>query len=167
MAKLTKPSSAAEFRRLRQDWEEGFLFEFPSGMVAQLRPIDVADFIGMDRIPDALTPLIVAQAERKGTKDPSPDEVLRQDIELVAIFAKRAFVSPRVVDEITDPENEITVADLLPEDRIALTGLLNMPASVLRRFRTEQAGDVEAVDGLSGDAPAAIENDGSAALDEA
>src|SRR5690606_11118081 len=107
-----------------------------SGNVARIRPENTDTFIKAGHIPNSLIP-VVEDLFINGSSAPqrkTVDDYLAQDVAILNAFIKTCFVEPRVVDEVTDPDREITPADVSDADKNDLMSYLGRPASELARF---------------------------------
>ena len=145
-------TSASEWRAGR---EQGVIFHFPSGLTARVRPINAGAFINMGKIPDTL----VAIVERALRGDIDPETLTLEEIgemhQVYDIFSEAAFVSPRIVKKITDPETQITAEDVSDVDKQTLFQFIGSPASLLASFRPTTPDNVDDMVGQSGDAASA------------
>lgn len=147
MAGKTKkptPTPAAEWRKPR---EEGYLITLLSGNVARLRPVALDVLILSGEIPDLLSPLaaklLFEEVEIDQIRDAS--ELAAGTARLFNHVCQAAFLEPRIVDEVTDPDTEITLEDISFADKSLVFQLAIQPAEVLRNFRDQQAANVDAV----------------------
>lgn len=148
---VTPPS---EWRRQSQ---EGVLIRLISGNVARIRPVNTDTFLKAGHIPNSLIP-VVEDLFINGSSAPqrkTVDDYLAQDVAILDAFIKTCFVEPRVVDEVTDPDREITPADVSDADKNDLMSYLGRPASELARFHPLEAEPVDRLDGESEQPPVA------------
>lgn len=133
-------------RAWRKPREEGFIINLPSGNVAKLRPVALDRLVLTGRIPDLLSPVAAEalwvqtnEAEMKGQ-----GELLKRYTELVNLIVPFALMEPRIVESPTG-DDEITLDDLDFTDKVAIFQVATQPATVLKRFREQQAGSLVAV----------------------
>jgi len=147
------PTPGNEWRKPR---EEGYVIKLiTSGNTVRLRPVALDMLIASGSIPDILTP-----AAAKILWD-GPDagliaarsEIDHEFIDLVNVVVPAAMLYPRVVDT-PQADDEISLDDLDFSDKVAIYQLAIQPAAVLRRFRDQQATDVELVRDGQDDEPA-------------
>lgn len=136
-------TSGKEWRKPR---EEGFIIDLPSGNAAKLRPVALDRLVLAGRIPDLLSPVAAealwiqtSEAEMKGKGD-----LLRNYTELVNLIVPLALIEPRISDNPTG-DDEISLDDIDFTDKVAIFQVATQPAGVLRRFREQQAGVLDAV----------------------
>jgi hypothetical protein len=163
-------NKALGWKRNRQIHED---VEFPSGAVADLQPVDTQNMIAEDgSIPDTFyaTTIEMDQAKEMGNPLSMTGAQAKEFMEMQAYVtrqaAKRAFVSPRIVDGDPNYDNdEISFQDLPPADKQFLWKWLTEggePADALRRFRAEQqARSVAAASQMPSVLPASVEVNGS------
>lgn len=150
-------------RAWRKDREEGTLLTLPvSGNVARVRSIDATIVAMTGRIPDGLTPIVVAALEGK-----SPDEEFdklekverfKKQVEFAYVVCRVAFTEPRIVDQ-PSTDDEIAQDDLHPLDALFVVRWLNRAAGDLDFFRSEQDQHVESIPPLPADPIPAVAGD--------
>lgn len=154
----------------REAREQGVEVLFPSGNSAVLRPVDVAFFVRVGRIPSVFTALINDLIEGKvGVTNHLPDEAKmhpQEWIEFLNQLVAAAFVHPRIVDvplgeerEVGIPqgEDEISIDDVAYSDKIFVYGLFTRPAHMLKRFREIQIQSLQRVQAPAGNGAARVE----------
>jgi hypothetical protein len=138
---LNKPTPAAAWRKAR---EEGFNITLPSGNVATLRPVALDVLVANGELPDLLIG-VAAQTLWKATE---PEDIanagdLAQGFaQLVNAVIPAAFLYPRVVEEPKE-DNEIGLADISFEDKVAVFNLATAGVSALKKFRERQEANVD------------------------
>ena len=134
---VTKPTSAAEWRRLRQ---EGYTITLPSGNVATLRPVPLDKLIQKGEIPDYLTPVAARSLwiESESDKIAEDGDLNKKFIELINYIVPLAVIIPAIVENPEDGKEEITIDDVDFMDKVAIFNLAIQPSSVLRSFRDQQ-----------------------------
>jgi hypothetical protein len=141
-------NNGKEWRKARED---GIEFKFPSGMVANIKPVGVDLFLKLGRVPDFLTPALIEALEIG--KSAIPQRKTLEDeqswIEFVDSVAELAFVHPRIVKEPSG-EDEIALEDVEWGDKIALVELLGSPRRKLESFRSQPNSDVPSVGDVTG-----------------
>ena len=144
--RLTEVTDVKRWRSLR---EEGVLTKLPSGNVAKIRPVSLAEMIKNGRIPDLLTPIA---AEVMADGRPSKETVLKvtnEVTDLLHLVTVASFVEPRVVIldsyEDTPPEGAISIYDVGLDDQSHVLMLALAPTRALQKFRDEQEANVGAV----------------------
>ena len=122
----------------------------PSGLEVQLREVSLFALIHTGQIPNALLPVVQGMAA--GTQ-PDPKEIeaslaaegaIQQYVSFFINYAKRAMVSPVLVDE--DPgEGEISIWDLSDNDYVSLFAQSQLSERVVdvAPFRDERGVDDE------------------------
>lgn len=138
----TGVTSAAEWRKPR---EEGVEFHFPSGQRAKVRPVNTDTFIKLGRIPDILSPIVSKAISGELDMNNLTLQELADLTEIYNIFCKTCFVYPRVVDEVQDPENEITPDDIPDFDKVTIFQFMGAPARTLESFRPFEEKPVDSV----------------------
>lgn len=128
------PTSAALWRKPH---EEGVLFHFPSGMIARVRPVNMGTFLSHGSIPDMLSGIVsrLISGQLNDTQTELSVDEFRQLNQLQDTFCKSCFIEPQVVDEITDPNTQITPAHIDDNDKATLFAFLGRPAAELASFR--------------------------------
>lgn len=151
-------SSAAEWRQAR---ETGVELNFPSGLTARIRPIEIDFFLQTGTIPDIIAPYVtkLIKGEKTGAEEraiPTFEDIQKSAewlrfLNQLAVFA---FVDPVVS---SDPqEGQISVWDVSYTDKAFLYTFFGRPVSFLKYFRDWQLGKVEPVSALAaaaGDGP--------------
>jgi hypothetical protein len=146
-----KVTSARDWRRLR---EEGVVVQLPSGFCPRLRPVGIEELVRRGRIPDELGPLA---AETVWMGQPSAEQVRSASkgaLDFLNIVVQAAFLEPRVTLE--DPgDDEISIDDVDLGDKQFVFMWVTAPAAALRKFRDEQARNVDPVHARDEDRAAA------------
>lgn len=147
-------NSAEEWRKAR---EQGLPYQFPSGLEADIRPVEIDFFILHEEIPDLLAPLINEIISGKPYKmDLPPMEELEKKTEWLKFLndlCKFAFVNPQCVEKAAGEKlgaTEITAADVPYVDKYALFLKFANPSSRIKSFRKEQTESLETVGASSG-----------------
>lgn len=145
--------------------EQGYLKQLPSGNWARLRPVALDRLLISGEIADLLTPLVVKMV-MEGADTVSLDTFLNnvtteralgtvaETIQLLDLVCKAAFIEPRIVDN-PQADDEISLSDLLLEDKGLVFSLAMQPAEELRRFCLEPSADVASVSDRNEDEHAA------------
>lgn len=148
-------------RTWRAAREEGFEQLLPSGNVARLRPVALADLVAQGKVPDLLTPLVMRMAFEGIDAEPSElHDVERGQEWTAAVLAtyaavcRAAFVSPRIVDD-PQADDEIAIDDVDLFDRASVFFISTRGVETLRRFRLGPETDVDAVSDGQDDGDAA------------
>jgi len=143
-------TSAKQWRKAR---EEGIEYEFPSGNVARIRPIEVDFFFRVGHIPtplvDVVSKIINGQTQRLTIPATEQVEQTKEWIMFLNELCHYAFVSPSArLEDGDEPmgEDEISVDDISYSDKIRLYMFFAQPAVILQRFREQQVRDVATVD---------------------
>ena len=165
-----KITTASAYRQRRQ---QGTEWTAPSGAVVLVRELDISDHAVANKLPGAIRQRVydmIAQSAslRTGGSDDSDDnpfggmsgeELLQVEAETGTVLCKLGWVNPQVVDEVEDPNTQISVDELDPRDRrafmVRVFGGNHQEAQELAGFRRESAGDVRpvpAVQDVPGDA---------------
>lgn len=147
-----KVTAVEQWRSLR---ENGYPVELPSGYMARLRPVSLAEMVKNGRIPDTLTP-VAAEAIAKGA--PSTETIMRitNDVtDFLQLVTVASFIEPRVVllktPEETPPDGCISIWDVSLEDQAYVLELTGAPTRALRNFRDKQTPDVAPEPAIEGD----------------
>lgn len=163
----------------REPREQGVEIQLLSGNIAVLRPVDVAFFVRVGRIPSVFSGLINDLIEGKvGTTKSIPEEAKMHPQEWIGFLNQlvaAAFVHPRVVDvplgdgsdrEVSIPQgdDEISIDDVSYEDKIYIYGLFTRPAHVLKRFREIQIQSLQSVQIAKGNGTKSVESAGDTAV---
>lgn len=129
-------TTGKQWRRVR---EEGLEVVLPSGNIARVRNVSFDLFLRIGRIPDSLTPIVVAALNGRGLDLPPVEtmEDAMKNIDFLDGVARSAFVSPRIVDT-PQTDDEIALEDVELEDKLALVGLLGLAARELAPFCQKQ-----------------------------
>jgi hypothetical protein len=138
-----KVTAIEQWRSLR---ENGYMVELPSGNVARLRPVSLAEMVKNGRIPDTLTPIA---AEVMADGQPSKETILKitnEVTDFLHLVTAASFLEPRVVilkdyDEVP-PEGAISIYDVSLEDQSYVLALTGAPTRALESFRQKQETDV-------------------------
>lgn len=121
----------------RSPYEQGVKIRLVSGNIARIRPVNLDTFIQSGYIPNNLLPLIeemFINTQTDTSKKITLDEYLDEHLVILNAFCKTCFVEPEVVDEITDPQRQITPAQISNDDKQDLIAFLGRPARVLAEF---------------------------------
>lgn len=148
-AKQLKPTPISEWRKLR---EEGEIVELPStGRVVRWRSVSLQAML----ISGSILDVIASEAARVLWDEESDDRPTHKKVvdwnNLVAHVVAASLIEPKVIvptAEIPYPEladDEILISDLTPDEQMSIYNLAVYPTQTVRRFRDEQAGDVEAL----------------------
>lgn len=131
-----KPTSAEE-------WKQGVLVYFPSGMKARCRPVSWEMLAENKDIPEELLSIVADHIAGK-TKDVRvPTQSLEDRLtyrRFLRNLARRMFIEPVVSD--TPKEGQLTSGDIEDDDLYYLGMLIGGGTQVLRTFRPEQAADL-------------------------
>lgn len=142
-------STAAEMRARRAKGVEFFLPEYED--VVFIKPMDAGLFLKTGRFPDFLAPIMTDLINKTGgvidliPTNLTPDQT-KQWLEFLDELAKEVIVSPRVVDNPREGENEIGVDELSTHDKLRIYLMFGRPANLLRSFREQQKADVATMD---------------------
>lgn len=162
--------SASSYRKRRQ---EGRIWVAPSGEPIRVRTLDLSDHIVLNKFPDYLRRMIYATladdvrlgfqtGETEGSDDApeedpnpfaglSPEEVLQREYEISTTLCKMSWLVPEVVDEVTDPENQIAVTELEADDRRAfMVWVFNTYAQEAQQLTPFPEGSGEGVGSVPG-----------------
>ena len=135
-------TSPAEWNK---QYEEGVKFHFPSGLEAMVRPVNVATFVRLAKIPDTLSPIVSkAISGQIDTSNISLEE-WAQLYEVYDIFCETCFVWPCAVREIKDPANELLLDNIPDFDKVTLFQFMGYPARTLESFRPFEEKPVDSV----------------------
>lgn len=121
-------TSAAVYRQRR---DQGKPWRAPSGAIVRVRSLDITDHAVLARFPDYLRAVIYQVIERSPSLKPAEDddvtdalfaglsgeELLNREAEIGQTLCKLGWIEPAVVDEVTDPDIQISVAELDAQDR--------------------------------------------------
>jgi hypothetical protein len=138
--KLSRVSSAEQWRALHDEGEE---VDFPSGLVARIRPAALTQLFLSGKIPDSLLRAVARLTHQEGLESAvGPDlDIVRANItevaELLEILSLECFLEPRCVRS-NPGKGEITVKHLSFEDQEFLLRYSQAPARTVRTFRLEQ-----------------------------
>ena len=146
---LTPPS---EWRKE----SEGVLYRLPSGRVARLRGVQFDFFVMTGKIMDSLTPIIADIMEgKKDVEAMLPDKIadLQQYINILNSVCRCAFVEPQIVDPPVS-DSQISINDVLFEDKEFVYHLLGIATRDLERFRRQQESTLDGVVSPEGHLPA-------------
>lgn len=151
-------TSGKEWRKAR---EEGIETLMPSGMTANLRPVEADFFLRVGHVPDALAPLINTIISGDSYKlEIPPVEQLEKGKEWIAFLNELctyAFVTPKVV-EAPQADDEISVDDICYLDKFSVYQKFSMPAHKLRAFCQAQIESMATMESGSGNGRTAIPN---------
>lgn len=163
MANIT---SASAYRQRRQEGKEWIA---PSGAVVRVRELDIADHVIINQFPDYLRQSIykvLTASSKLGAKDDnqeadddinpfsdlSGEELMAREYEIGTTLCKLGWISPAVVDEVTDPDAEIGIDELEAVDRRAymarVFGGYQQEAQQLAPFPDRPAGSLGVVRGV-------------------
>lgn len=160
---------AKRWKQNRQIYKD---VEFPSGATADLQRVDTQAMIAEDgSIPDTFYSLAIEQEQAQATGQPmslsgaQAKEFMQMQGYITMQAARKAYVSPRIVDEPNYDNDEIAIEDLTPADKQFLWKWLTEggePADALRRFRqTQQTGSVVAAQTMPSVLPASVASNGN------
>jgi hypothetical protein len=143
-------TSASAYRQRRQQGQE---WTAPSGAVVLVRSLDLTDHVILNQFPDYLQQTMYHELEastklQSTAKDDDADEaedenavsfltnvsgeeIMKRERELGVTICKLGWISPQVVDEVTDPDAQIGVDELDSTDRRAFM------AKVFAEYRGE------------------------------
>lgn len=124
-----KLTSADEWKKSRI---KGYPVRFPSGNTALLRPVGMATLIRLGRLPSFINAFRPEDLRADGSMilgDLSKIEVIESYYALLDAIAETCMVSPSIEN------GEITLDDMLDEDKLALYRWFIMPAEKLNSFR--------------------------------
>lgn len=143
---------AQEWRKRRQVTKE---ITFPSGLTAMVRPMDISALLRIDReMPDYVTSLL-SEFVNGNVIDSRNVEYWRGFYGLCEELARAMFVSPRIVDEPRDDQDEISPKDIGENDLLWLfTNLVGKPIEQMSSFRQEQSKPVDTVEYAESDGDA-------------
>lgn len=134
-----------------KDWrkprEEGMEIEFPaSGNVARIKPLGLDWFINHDAIPNILNSAVFEELADKDITQLSDSnlEALKTTTAFLDSVVRATFVYPKIVDKPTS-DDEISIDDVIMEDKYFLFTLLARPAQMLQSFRPKPEGNVGAI----------------------
>ncbi len=142
-------STVEEMREKRAKGVEFLLPEY--GDVVFIRPIDPGLFLKTGRIPDFLVQIVNDLINKTTStidmipKLSTPEET-REWLKFLDELVKDVFISPRVVDNPREGENEIGVDEISSHDKLHVYLMFGRPASLLRSFRQQQIANVAVVD---------------------
>ncbi len=138
------------------EWKRGYLIQFPSGRSAFIRPITVSMLVTVD-LPNELMKIVEEwiNGPRSGESISAEEVVEKAGGNMGAAkagrqwylaFAYASMVSPRMVDEPKDDEDQIGPLDMDDDDLKFLYEFLGRPAAELARFsEAQQAGSMESL----------------------
>ena len=165
-------SAAQSFRRRRR---EGSLWTAPTGEMVRVRDLDISDHVILDQFPDHLRQMVYRTVERsaalKGDVPPDDDlfaglsgeELIRTQAEIADTLCRLAWIDPQIVDEVTDPDHEVTFDDVPVSVRRAFMahvfGTQAQEAQALSRFPGRSAGNVGALPAVQDVRPTAQPGD--------
>ncbi len=140
-------TSGKEWRKAR---EEGLPTVFPSGMEANIRPVEVDFFLLAGKVPDILAPLVnqIIGGDRDYKIALPPSEQIEKHSEWVQFLrdlCTYAFIKPKVVDD-PQGDDEISFEDIAFVDKYALFVKFANPAQRIKRFRQDQVEPVAALE---------------------
>ena len=126
---------------------EGTEMPLVSGYVARIRAVNTDTFLKCGYIPNELMHVVeeVIQGRVDESKAVTSEEYLEKHQPIFDAFVKTCFVWPRVVDVITDADNEITPDMVSDVDKRDLFSYLGRPARELVMFHPFPPEPVEPV----------------------
>ena len=133
---VLKPTSGADWRRQSR---EGVNVTLPSGFIARIRNVQLtALMVAIKQLPNNLSSIVYANiyGDAKGIEKRPLEDLLSGMIKLQDTVCIQAFVEPRVVDN-PEKDDEISLEDIPPGDKVFLLALLQQSAQELARFRHE------------------------------
>lgn len=148
-------TSAKDIHKLRQEREQGLELPLPSGITVRVRNVPFRLLLdGSDTITDGLKLLIAREVRGEADArqqvldalEDDPTRVMRLQNEMVDAVCKAALVEPKIVDKPNYSKGQIHISDLSEEDKEVIYGLLDLPASHLRKFCEGQAENVARLD---------------------
>lgn len=153
---MSNPLSVTSGKEWRKANKEGFVIELPSGNVVKMRPVAIDALVMAGKIPDVLSSVAAESLWIQTDEDKlrGQTETIKRYTELVNLIVPLALLEPRVVDNPTS-DDEIALDDIEFMDKTFIFQITLQPAGVLRRFRLQQAGDVDAVHDGQDDSAAA------------
>lgn len=148
VANVVQPTLGKMWRKARV---EGYVIALPSSNNVRIRRVGLDQLIANGEIPDLLTP-IAAKTLWEETYTPgttvskAKDEVAatKDFTALLNVIAAAALMEPKIVDD-PQADDEISIEDLHFSDKLAIFMIVTQPEEALRRFRVQQAPDVELV----------------------
>jgi len=143
-------SSVREWHRARVD---GIMFQFPSGLIARVRPMNMSAFLKIGNIPDMLTHIVAKMVNGTVNIESMAKDDYLKSLELMDAFTKAAFIEPVVVDVVKDESKEIQIDDISDVDKQTLFSFIGAPASLLESFRPFQEQPVADMVSSEGDTP--------------
>lgn len=163
--------TATKAKEWRQAREEGVEVILPySGFTARIRPIDVGFFALHKGVPDILAGIINPMIDDNRfdtpvipqTDDPEARKAWLTFLDELVCYT---FVEPQVRPYEEEPlplrDNEISIEDILYQDKIQLYKLLSRPARSLHRLRESQIKLMEALPTDTNGASPAVEDHGN------
>jgi hypothetical protein len=109
----------------RQSLKKGTRWVSSSGMEVLVRDLDITDYAVLSKFPDHLRNQIYRVIERSASLRPDAsdadmnpfeglggEELTRTMAETGTLLCKLGWIDPQVVDEVTDPDTQISVEDL-------------------------------------------------------
>jgi hypothetical protein len=134
-------TSGKQWRKRR---EEGVEIRFPTTKnIARIRPLDITFFLKEGRVHNLLESAAFEGLVEKDVTEYTEDEVTAFQVTLDFLnkVTTHCFVSPKIVDNPT-ADDEISIEDVLLDEKYFLFSLLARPAQALDHFRPKQADDV-------------------------
>ena len=142
---------------LRRAYEEGIPQTLLSGMQVQIRPVRPDKLLMAGKVPDILTPVVMAMLfPKEEEQEPFPDEIRDPVNHFLVKERKRADEAVEFIKAV-DVVCEAAVVDpaIVPylsiADRMWIFRLAWMPVEVLSNFRLQPQRDVEAGDDSPGE----------------
>lgn len=131
-----QPNSAEEWRAA-----QGKVITFPSGLTARVRPVNMAMFVRLGRVPDALVGEVVATLNDAPVDAPPRDvrAELKQSVELLDLVTELAFIEPK----IGNGPDDLSIEFIPEEDKAYLMEFFEKPVRALRSFRISEKGNVQ------------------------
>lgn len=145
-----------------KDWKKGYQVELElpeSGNVVEVRPLDAAFWFKSGRIPDFIAPIVDDIITNKSYEMPNvvknPPEKMQEFLTWLDEIVSYAIVNPQVVSGTPTQDEQISIDDISYSDKLFIYSLFGRAASVLRRFREQQAKPVVSLDAAKSDRAAA------------
>jgi len=130
-----KEPSPTSGRQWRKNREEGWLEVLPSGNVVRLKSISLLDFMERGEISDPLSASVADMLGGK-SKDVADFENFKQFAGLAAFVCKKAFMSPKIVDD-PQADDEISILDVDFGDQRYVFNEVQKEIVMLAPFRPE------------------------------
>lgn len=149
-------------------WFETFTLKLPSGRVAELRQVDFPFYAAHHQLPNQMLGTVekvfevVREAVKLEVADDAAEAELASRLEggeelgsvvknmaeqrtLLEDYARLAFVNPKVVVNVTDPETQVAAEYMAIEDLEFVFTWMWRPILYLRLFREQQTAGLRAV----------------------